>query len=166
MTRKYLPGKVKLVLKFLGLVSILLIYSSNKHATDASKSKALWLKDYNQAITKAKVENKTLLVYFSANEYCPPCRKLNTEIFENELFKDYAVKNLVLLRLIAPIEEDNQFKITPASYSNSIITQEADRTAPLVLLINKQGKIIGRTGYRQGGATAFLNYLKTNLNQK
>ncbi len=165
MTRKYLPGRLKLVLKFLGLVSILLIYSSNKQAIKTEKTDTSWLRDYSQAINKAKVENKTLLVYFSAREYCPPCNKLKAEIFEDELFKDYANRNLVLLRLIAPVTNENQYKMTPTSFSGKGIVQTAERRAPLVLLINKEGRIIGRTGYRQGGATAFLNYLEENLKQ-
>lgn len=164
MTRINLPSSAKHALKFLGLVSILLIYSSNKKAANEPFNKGHWLLDYDQAINKAKVENKPLLIFFTDSDWCKPCIKLKKEVFEDENFKSYASENLVLLQLDFPRYKKDNLMVTPTSHNESTVSQsDGERNFPLVLLMSKEGRIISRTGYRDGGAQAFLSYLQESL---
>jgi protein disulfide-isomerase len=58
-----------------------------------------WTEDYNGALAQAKASHKLILVDFTGSDWCPWCVKTDKEIFATQAFKDYADKNLILVKL-------------------------------------------------------------------
>jgi thiol:disulfide interchange protein len=63
-----------------------------------------WSEDYAAAVTRAKKEHKMVLLDFTGSDWCIWCQRTDTEVFSTSQFKDYADKNLILVRLDYPRE--------------------------------------------------------------
>ena len=111
-----------------------------------------WLNNYNQALALAKTENKPILVDFTGSDWCVWCMKLKSDVFSQPEFQSWAKDNVVLLELDFPrqIPQDEA-------------TKQANDGFPTVVLLNPDGGEKARTGYRKGGAVAYIQYLKQLL---
>ena len=130
---------------------------AQKAETDEQKE-VKWLTNFAEAHEIAKKENKILFVDFSGSDWCGWCIKLHKEVLSQKAFLDYAKDNLVLVLIDFPRrkaqspEEKRQNK--------ALAEQFGIRGYPTVLLISPEGKILAKTGYRRGGAAAYVHYLK------
>jgi protein disulfide-isomerase len=64
----------------------------------------LWLTDFDKAKAKAKAEKKLVLIDFTGSDWCYACIRLEKEILSKPEFKDYAEKNLVLMKVDLPLK--------------------------------------------------------------
>ena len=64
----------------------------------ASSDNLDWKENLEQAVAQAKKENKAVLVNFTGSDWCIWCKRLNSEVFKQKEFEDYAKKNLVLVK--------------------------------------------------------------------
>ncbi|MHB9137896.1 MAG: thioredoxin family protein [Victivallaceae bacterium] len=117
-----------------------------------------WLTNLDDAKKIAEKENKIILMDFSGSDWCGWCMKLEKEVFSQQIFKDYAKDNLVLLLVDFPQEKE----LDPATKTaNDILFQKYKVEGfPTVILLDSKGDVIGQTGYRAGGAEAYVTYLK------
>ncbi|HNP19263.1 MAG TPA: thioredoxin family protein [Fulvivirga sp.] len=120
-----------------------------------------WLTDYDVALVKAKEEDKPILLSFTGSDWCKPCIMLTREVFEDQAFQDYALKNLVLLQADFPRLKKNKLSAEQTEQNESLAAK-FNKTGefPLVVLLNAKGEVIAKTGYQKGGAEHFINYLK------
>jgi protein disulfide-isomerase len=117
-----------------------------------------WLTDHAKALEQAKAEKKLVLMDFTGSDWCGWCIKLDKEIFSKSQFKEYADKNLVLLKLDFP-----KSKTLPESEKKqnaALKSQYGIKGYPTVIVLNAEGKQVGKLGYMDGGPTAFLAELK------
>lgn len=122
-----------------------------------------WLTNLEEGIEKAKNENKTVFVNFTGSDWCGWCIKLKAEVFSKKEFIDYANSSLVMVELDFPqrIEQTQEVK----DYNRKTLEKFGVRGFPTILLINGEGKEIGRTGYQQGGPLAYIEHLKSFINK-
>ena len=121
----------------------------------------VWLTDFKEAQQLAEKEKKVMLVDFSGSDWCGWCIKLDKEVFSQKSFQDYAAENLVLVMIDFPKRKQQ----TPAqkTANNELAEKYKVNGFPTVLLLKPDGSIIVRTGYRRGGAEAYVKYLKKQL---
>ncbi len=130
-----------------------------------NKTKSLddlnWTTDLGKAIELAKTEHKTILVNFTGSDWCKWCFKLNDEVFSQEEFKEYAVENLLLVKVDFPrsIPQSNQTK----SYNQSLAHKFGVQGFPTIIIINSQGNPVAKTGYQAGGPLNYINHIKSFL---
>ena len=120
--------------------------------------KAEWLTDFEAARKLAGEKNRPVLVDFSGSDWCGWCIKLDREVFSQESFGNYAKQNLVLFLADFP-----RGKAQPAEVARKnaeLAKKYGVRGFPTVLLVNADGKIIARTGYRDGGPGAYVSHLR------
>ena len=117
-----------------------------------------WLTDLPQALAKAKVENKQVLVDFTGSDWCPWCIKLQKEIFQQDAFVEFAKKNLVLVEVDFPRAKAQSAELKRAN--QALLKQYGIEGYPTVLVFDSQGKQVGKLGYLAGGAKAFLGELE------
>ena len=55
-------------------------------------------------VTRAKDENKLLLLEFGSSDSCPPCIVFEQKVFSTPEFKTYEKSNLVFVRLDYPLK--------------------------------------------------------------
>jgi thioredoxin-related protein len=117
-----------------------------------------WLKDYDQAMTKAKEEGKILLVKFHGSDWCPPCIKLDKEVLATSEFKSLADQALVLVDADFP----RKFKLAENQQAhNEALARKFEIEAfPTVLIIDGEGKVLDKmVGYPRGGLDGFLKFI-------
>jgi protein disulfide-isomerase len=131
--------------------------------TKAADRKLDWLTNYSAAQTRARAENKMLLMNFTGSDWCPPCIKLHREVFSQPQFADYAANYLVLLEVDFPrtkVQSAEQ-KLANEKLSN----QYGVYWFPTVIILDPGGKKLGELGYTPGGPKAFIADLE-KLHQK
>lgn len=118
---------------------------------------ATWLTDINAAQAQAAREGKTVLINFTGSDWCGWCIKLRNEVFSQREFDDYAARHLVL------VEADFPERIPQSAalkQSNKALASKYNISGyPTLILLNGQGKQIGRSGYQAGGAGPFVQRL-------
>ena len=118
-----------------------------------------WLTDLPRAEAKAKAENKVVLMDFTGSDWCGWCIKFDKEVFDTKAFKDYAEKNLVLVKLDFPHKKPQSAELKKA---NAALGKKYGVDGyPTFVVLNSDGKEIGRqVGYTSGGPKAFIAKLE------
>ncbi|UCH66957.1 MAG: thioredoxin family protein [Ignavibacterium sp.] len=127
----------------------------------ASTSKLNWTTNLEQAIESAKKENKAVLVNFTGSDWCKWCFKLRDEVFVQSDFEEYADENLVLVVIDFPRSktQSNETRM----YNQKIAQQFGIQGFPTIVLFNKEGVPVAKTGYQPGGAANYVNHIKSFL---
>ncbi len=118
----------------------------------------LWTEDYAAAVKKAKAENKTLLLNFTGSDWCGWCIKLDREVFSQDAFKKYAEEELVLVKVDFPRK-----KVLPEATKQQNYDLQRKymiRGYPTIILVDKDEKLVGQTGYQRGGADNYVEHLQ------
>lgn len=117
-----------------------------------------WLTDYDDAVKKAKAENKQVLMDFTGSDWCGWCIKLKKEVFDTPEFQKYAAENLVLLEVDFPRNKPQ----TPKEKKDNEKLAEKYKIEgyPTIIVLNDKEKQIGQLGYMPGGPAAFIAALK------
>ena len=156
--------KIKLVFKILGLCAILLIYISNRPATDITESENIWMTDYVLAKNRAKVENKHILMFFSGSDWNRPSIELHRDVFEKEEFKSFAAENLILLKLDFPKHKSNSLSAEQARHNKTLATRFNNLGRfPLVLIIDNDENVLLQTGPKEDDVEDFVAHAEERL---
>ncbi len=118
-----------------------------------------WSEDFDKVMQQAKEEGKYVLADFTGSDWCGWCIRLNKEVFSQKEFKDYAKDNLLLVSLDFPSNKEQSEALK--KQNATLAKKYGIRGYPTVLIFNPQGEVIEKTGYRKGGAKAYVEYLKS-----
>ncbi|MFO7811135.1 MAG: thioredoxin family protein [Candidatus Delongbacteria bacterium] len=157
-----------LIMAVLAIMQVSLITGCTKKSEDEKENAAqpkkevketVWMNDLEKAIEKAAAEDKTVLVNFTGSDWCGWCMKLKAEVFSKDEFAEYAEGSLVLVELDFPQKKEQTDEIK--KYNRKKLEKYGVRGFPTILLIDGEGKEIGRTGYQQGGPVAYVEHIKS-----
>ena len=127
--------------------------------TPVQAAELSWQTDYNQAAQQAAQQHKYILLDFTGSDWCPWCIKMDKEVFNQSQFSDFALKNLVLVKLDFPRKTAQSS--AEKSQNQELAAKFGVEGFPTYILLDPSGKEVRRqVGYLQGGATAFLDWLK------
>lgn len=113
-----------------------------------------WLTDFNQAKARAKETNKPILALFTGSDWCPPCKKLHSEVMETPEFEKYAADNVVLLEVDFPMKKPQTKEQKKA---NAALERKYDVEGyPTIVIINEKGKAVGTVNYGLEGPKDFI----------
>lgn len=117
-----------------------------------------WTEDAAAAVKKAEAESKDLLLLFTGSDWCPPCKRLEEEVFGKAEFAD-ASKHFVLLKFDFP-----QGRELPPE----VVKQNEEWQAkfgvsgfPTVILIDREQLPFGVLGFEEGGPENYLKRLES-----
>lgn len=102
-----------------------------------------WEPDFNNAKKTAKEKNELILLNFSGSDWCGPCIVLHKDYFQNEIFKEMADKNLILVNADFPRKKKNIG--TPEQIKQNEQLAELynkEGNFPLTLLLDAEGHVI------------------------
>lgn len=117
-----------------------------------------WMTNFKAAQELAKKENRVMFISFSGSDWCRWCMQLDEEVLSNPEFLEWAKQNAVLVKIDFPgntpqsAEQKEQNEALAAYYGVEGF--------PTVVLAGADGREIARTGYRSGGATAYVKHLE------
>ena len=119
-----------------------------------SSAEAVWTSDYDGALRIAAQDKKMVLAAFTGSDWCPPCQRLASEVFQTDVFKRWAAKHFVLVEFDFP----RRTPIEPAVKArNETFAKTLGITGfPTVVMMNADGRELGRLGYVPGGADAWI----------
>ena len=117
-----------------------------------------WLTDLNSAKSKAKSDNKLVLLDFTGSDWCGWCKRLNAEVFSKPQFQDYAARNLVLVELDFPRYKQQSDDVKKQNMR--LASEFQIEGFPTVIVLDAGGKKVGELGYMEGGPDAFIAALE------
>ncbi|GAB7087941.1 thioredoxin family protein [Marinifilum fragile] len=121
--------------------------------------------DLNQALEQAKKENKFVFMNFSGSDWCKSCILLKKTILNTEEFKDFAKNKLVILNLDFPRSKKNKLSKEQVKVNEKLAEKYNNKGHfPTIVLLNKEGKVLGKTGYKNLNPTQYINHIKSFLN--
>lgn len=129
---------------------------------EASPAKLNWVTNYEEALNTAKSEKKPLLLFFTGSDWCGWCHKLENEVLDTMDFSDAAASKFVFVMVDFPMKKAQDPKL---AQQNKELQKKYDvKGFPTVILIDAQQNQIGVTGYRPGGAKAYVDHLMKMVN--
>lgn len=133
------------------LFSVLVLLAVTSKPAIAAAS---WLTDLPMAQAQAKSEGKFVLINFTGSDWCGWCIKLRKEVFLKSEFNDYARTNLILVEVDFPKRKPLP---APLQQANQKLAEQFEvQGYPTLIVLDSQGKKLGRVSYGSGGPKSFL----------
>ncbi len=120
-----------------------------------------WPTDFEKAKEEAAARNVPILADFSGSDWCGWCIRLDNEVFSKPEFKAYAKENVVLFLADFPNSKPQSAEIK--AQNETLSKCYGIRGFPTVLLLDADGNVLGRTGYKAGGAATYVEHIKSLL---
>ncbi len=119
-----------------------------------------WKTNFEEAKLEATKENKNILLVFSGSDWCAPCIKLDNVVWKSEAFKAEAEKYWAIYKADFPKKKANQLS-PELTENNKKLAEKYNRNGsfPLVILLDKTGKVIGMTGFKNISATEYIQLI-------
>jgi thioredoxin-related protein len=119
-----------------------------------------WNTNFEDAKQEALKDNKNILLVFSGSDWCAPCIKLDNVVWKSEAFKSESEKNWVIYKADFPKKKANQLS-PELTESNNKLAEKYNKNGsfPLVILLDKTGKVIGMTGFKNISATDYIQLI-------
>ena len=141
------PHYMKRLFAILAFAAISLSAVTNLRGADDGG----WMTDYKKAFEQAKAENKYVMIDFSGESWCTPCKLLQREVFSTQKFQDYAKTKFILVKVDFPDP------VEPPKAARELIEKYLpDILLPTVVITAPDGKKLGQTGYYPGGPDVFI----------
>jgi thioredoxin-related protein len=119
-----------------------------------------WNTNFQLAKNEAINNNKTILLLFSGSDWCAPCIKLEKNIWQSAEFKKYAEDNCVITRADFPKKKQNQLPAELQSQNKKLAEKyNPEGVFPLVVLIDKTGKVLGKASYQNVSPSDYITML-------
>jgi thioredoxin-related protein len=93
--------------------------------------------DWDIAKQQSELKGKNILIILTGAEWCKPCVKMEKNVIENEQFIEYANRNLVILEINIPRNQNYNSKIMKdyVYFKNKYSTN----ALPIMILVDKNG---------------------------
>lgn len=117
-----------------------------------------WKSNLNEAFKEASASGKNVLLFFSTTQDCARCLRLERNVLMSAEFIDYAKDNYIL------VKEDFSLDNAEDMEENLLIVEKYNKDGffPLVVIINKNTKILGQIGaYNDETPKQFLTKLQS-----
>jgi protein disulfide-isomerase len=148
-------------LSFLGICLSVLAGSLAVNAAAANGHDYPWHTDYAKAQAAASESGKPILLKFTGSDWCPPCMRLDQEVFQSEEMITYADDSLVSVYVDFP-----RRKSLPAAqkqHNDSLAKEFGIKYFPTVWIVSPDGQKLGQLGYQRGGAEGYIESIKKIL---
>ncbi|RIJ47833.1 thioredoxin family protein [Maribellus luteus] len=118
--------------------------------------------DFDKIKAKAAAENKNILLIFQGSDWCAPCMKLEKEIWSSDEFKLYAADHWVVYKADFPRKKQNQPDSEQLTFNKHLAEKYNPKGFfPFVAMLDKNGKVLGETGYKKLSPGEYLEHLES-----
>ncbi len=108
-----------------------------------------WETNLEKAKERANSEGRNILLVFSGSDWCVPCMKLEREIWQSQEFIKDSNEHFVLLRADFPKRKSNVLSKEQQEQNNHLAEiYNKQGLFPMVEVLDKDGKVLGTTGYK------------------
>ena len=139
----------------MGLLIILLM---------ASSTKLPWADNFEEAKSKARLENKHILIVFSGSDWCRNCIILKQEVLEDPEFEEFALQHVIMLNADFPRKKKNRLSEAQITHNSDLAKRfNPQGDFPKVLLLDEHERVLFETGYQPGRKVELVTSLKKHL---
>ena len=116
-----------------------------------------WLIDSDEAQDLARTEERPVFMVFVGSDWCVWSGRMEDEILSTQQFAEYALENLVLLKVDFP----KSMELPEARMKKSRELRKKYRISgyPTVVVTDSDGNVLGKLAYMNGGPEPFLGAL-------
>jgi protein disulfide-isomerase len=129
-----------------------------------TSTQPVWLADLPKALTQAKAEGKSVLLFFHGSDWCPTCMEMQRQVFDSPEFAQYARRALVLVDVDFPEKKTQSDEVKRANLALKARFNFSDELGggyPTLVLLNQAGgTLFQETGYAGGGPAEVLPKLQ------
>ena len=119
-----------------------------------------WTTNFDEAKKMALKNNHNIILVFQGSDWCAPCIKLEREIWSTEEFKKLSKNHFVMLKADFPRKKANKLQEDQAIQNSKLAeTYNNQGIFPLVVVLNKDGKVLGKTGYEKSNPSDYFKKL-------
>lgn len=140
------------------------LIAPQNESVNAQSSKAGWLTDYDQAAQTSTSKGKAMLMLFTGADGCVKCQHLEDEVFSQAEFKDYALQELVLLKV--DFSRSHAQSQDEMDRNESLKKQWVVDEFPVLVILDSQQLELGRTGYTGVTASDYVIHLSRIINME
>lgn len=138
------------------IVTVLILVLSFLNVANAQE----WQTDLKKAEKIASTENEPIILVFQGSDWCAPCIKLDREVWSTDTFKNYAKNNFVMLKADFPRRSKNMLATEQQEKNNKLAEYyNPEGYFPLVVVLDKDGAVLGKTGYLKTTPEAYIKTL-------
>lgn len=121
-----------------------------------------WQTDITTAKKLASENDLPIILVFQGSDWCAPCIKLDREIWSSDTFKKYAQDHFVMLKADFPKKKGNALPFEQQEKNKALAAQyNQNGYFPYVVVMNKDGKVMGTTSYKKMDATEYIQLLES-----
>jgi len=131
-----------------------------KKEKEPEKTKG-WIDNFEQAQKEAEAFKQPIFAFFTGSDWCGWCVRLKKEALDTKEFEKFAADNLILFEADFPRAKKISDKVK--KQNDELASKYGVRGYTTVFLLDAEGKQLGRTGYKAGGAEAYVKHLKEML---
>lgn len=119
-----------------------------------------WSTNFEEAKQVATKNNQNIVLVFQGSDWCGPCIKLDKEIWSTQEYQNLAKKHFVMLKADFPRKKANKLSEAQEIHNKSLAeTYNKQGYFPYVVVIDKNGKVLGSLGYEKISPTQYYNKL-------
>ena len=116
-----------------------------------------WTGDLEAAKERATQEGKFIMLSFSGSDWCPACKKLKSEVFDQPEFANFALPKFIMVEADFP-------RYKPIGHLQLQANKALEKSfhigsVPTVVVLTPDGQEIHRLGYVPGGPAGFIAQL-------
>ncbi len=119
-----------------------------------------WHTDFEEAKKVAIEKNRKIIVVFQGSDWNGLCIRLNKEMWTNPEFQKYAKENYVMVKADFPRRRENLLSKEQKDKNDKLANlYNRDRVLPLIAVLDKQGELLGTTGYKKVAVHQYIELL-------
>jgi len=128
-----------------------------------------WFTNYNEVNQQAVKANKPVLLFFHGSDWCPPCIKMQKEVFDDNVFIEFASSKILFLNVDFPYKP--KLSDLLLAHNNELkkkfgLPDEFSQGYPQVVIIDPKGKVLYQEkGYNGEGPEKIKKVIKKIISE-
>lgn len=107
-----------------------------------SAAENMWYTDYDAAVSRARAENKPIILDFTGSDWCGWCIAMRRQVFDTPAFLEYAGDKFILLEVDLPHNTSHMTE-EQLRRNRQLVERYGVTTFPSVLVITPDGTLTG-----------------------
>ncbi len=123
-----------------------------------------WQTNFDAAKKIAAEKQLPIILVFQGSDWCAPCIKLDREVWSTDAFKSFAKDHYVMLQADFPRKKKNSLS-EKQEMENKVLAEKYNKQGifPFVVVLDKNGKVLGETGYKKITSGQYIEHLNSFL---
>lgn len=138
------------------VVIVIALLTRDSHGQENSNT-LKWTTSFEEAVDAAEESNAPIMMFFEGSDWCPWCKKMKEEIFDQKEFANWTDGRLVAVHLDFPKKKDLPEQLKKQNDELLEKYRQYLSGFPTALFVRPDGKVIGKLGYEPEGMRTWIH---------